>query len=400
MAFNERFDINEAREEARQAQIAKRNKMILSYSLLALAVIAVAIGGKFGWDYWQQCREEKAAEAKAAEEAEKRREQKARERAQKEREEREAKKEAERKAREEERERKRAERDAQREAERRARDAERAAREAEKEAQKQAKLERKELAEYAESLLQGIELKLEDHIAVEEEIRKNFKFDSDDPKWEKLMSGWRSKNAQVFFDAIPLDGYEPKGDELPSRQVMASKLDALSTQTFKLDVTVETDAKGIEPGIYTIDAEQGLVPLDDAHTVTDGKRIVGWHVDFVYGEGKKAFLMSGRKAKRLQGEFEDRMRSVTRDARHNKLSAETVAGMKARVADDFAQAVRVQISTPEPKQVESVQEQTKTDEKAAARDKRAERLKSMKENTIGGGGSGRYRRPNYNNNRR
>ena len=66
MAVGGRFDLEEARREALEAKRRAKIRSIVSNATLVAVLLAVAVGGKIGWDWWSEKRE---AERVAAEQA-------------------------------------------------------------------------------------------------------------------------------------------------------------------------------------------------------------------------------------------------------------------------------------------------------------------------------------------
>ena len=61
-----RFDLDELRREAQAEKKAARIRMIVSNATFVAILIAVGIGGKIGWDKWQEKRAADRAAAEAA----------------------------------------------------------------------------------------------------------------------------------------------------------------------------------------------------------------------------------------------------------------------------------------------------------------------------------------------
>lgn len=393
MAVADRFDIGAAREEARLEKQAKKIKMIVSYCVLAVIILALVIGGKFGIDAWRESRERAAEEAREAERQEIARIKKEKAKREKEMAEKVAERERIRKQQEEERERLRKERDAERERKMEAQRKERAEREAQREAERRAMTLQRELKRYGEDALKTVTFKLEDHVAMESQLSRAFSFDTEDPLWQRLVQAVSSRSAPLFFDAIETKENAREG-EFYTRETITAKLEKLRTTRFKMKVISETGPEACKTAcIYKVDPEEGLVPPGDEAVVKNDGSITGWCVDFVFGEGKTLFLMTTRKAERLQGEWNAKQREIRQTARRNGLNEQTVASLREKWAADFAELVRAQIQVREPAEDKVRQEKSPQEQKADARKERLERMKS-------GGSSGGWNSGGSSNNRR
>ena len=56
MAVGGRFDLEEARREALEAKRRAKIRSIVSNATLVAVLLAVAVGGKIGWDWWSEKR--------------------------------------------------------------------------------------------------------------------------------------------------------------------------------------------------------------------------------------------------------------------------------------------------------------------------------------------------------
>lgn len=376
MAVADRFDIEAAREEARAAKQAKMVKTVVSYCILAVVIIALIVGGKLGIDAWRERRERAAEEAREAERQEIARAKKEKARREKEMAERAAERERQRKAQEEERERQRKEREEERERKLEAQRRERAEREAQRDAERRAMELQRELKRYGEDALRTVTFKLEDHVAVESQISRQFGFETDDPLWERLSNAASSRSAPLFFDAIETKENAREG-EFYTRETVAAKLQKLNETRFKMKVMSEAGPEACKTAcVYRIDPEEGLVrPPEEAVVKSDGN-VAGWCASFKFGEGKTLFLMTNRKAERLQGEWNAKLREMRLTARRNGLNEQTVAALREKWTKDFTELVRAQIQVREPAEDKVKQEKSAQEQKADARKERLERLKS------------------------
>ena len=164
MAVAGRFDLEEARREAQAAKRAARIRSIVSNVTLGVVVLAIAIGGKMGWDWWSEKRE---AERVAAEEARIAEERAEAERKKVEAEKRKAeaeKREAERKAREEAREAERKAKAEAREREKREREEEKLRAEERRRAEAEFRIEQQELKKFEDAQIAALDFRPETHV--------------------------------------------------------------------------------------------------------------------------------------------------------------------------------------------------------------------------------------------
>ncbi|MBO5642433.1 MAG: hypothetical protein J6S51_00265 [Kiritimatiellae bacterium] len=377
MAVGARFDINKAREEARQAESSKKQKAIISYCILGVIIIALLVAGKFGFDAFTARKARLEEEARQAERIEQQRLKKQKELREKQLAEREAEREAKRK-----------EQELQRERDRKAREEERARRLAEQErirrereekriADRQAEELKRELKRYCDDALRQVSFKAAEHVSIEKSIDRNFDFDCEDPRWLELWKAASSRSALVFFDLIAIQDEKRVGD-YPSRESIQEKIEKLKQMTFMMNV-MKVENKGrpeARASVYKVDPENGLVAPTEENTLKEGDLVKGWRVPFSYSGDKEIFIMTERKATRLQKEWDTKIREIKRIAKKASSPRETYRSMREKYAKEFLDFVRVQISLNEPEDVEAnAQKRAGTSE---ALDKRAERLRQMK----------------------
>lgn len=377
MAVGARFDINKAREEAKQAEASKKQKAIISYCILAVIVVVLLVAGKFGFDAFMARKARIAEEARQAERIEQQRLKKQKELREKQLAEREAEREAKRK-----------EQELQRERERKAREEERALKIAEQErirrereekriADRQAEELKRELKRYCDDALRQVSFKAAEHVSVERSIDRNFDFDCDDSRWLELWKAASGRSSQLFFDLIAIENEKRAGD-YPTKESVQEKLEKLKQMTFVMNVMkVENKGRPMPRAtVYKVDSENGLVPPTEENTLKEGDTIKGWRVPFSYGGDKEIFIMTERKATRLQKEWNDKIREIKRIAKKSSSPRETYRSMREKYAKEFLNLVRVQIMLNEPEDIED-----KSSARAGSNsvvDKRSERLRQLK----------------------
>jgi len=363
MSVADRFDIGAAREEARLEKQAKKIKMIVSYCILAVVVLGLVVGGKFGYDAWCESRERAAEEAREAERMEAERLRKEKAKREKEMAAKVAERERIRKQQEEERERIRREREEERERKLEAQRKEREERDAQREAERRAAAQQRELKRYGEDVLKTVSFKLDEYVAVEPSLSRLFSFDSEDPLWTRLSQAVASRSAFVFFDSIETK-VDTKVGEFHTSEAISAKLERLRKMKFKMNVMSDAGPEACKTAcVYRIDPDEGLVPPEEDATVKNEGYVVGWCVDFTYGSGKTLFLMTTRKAERLQSEWNAKAREIRMTARRNNLDEAAVSSLRSKWASDFTALVRAQILIREPaeEKVEKPAEEQKSE---------------------------------------
>jgi len=345
-----RYDLEAVKRAAAQKRRRDKIKKIVSGCTTAVTLIALAVGGKIGWDKWRAYSMKKEAEAAELAALEERARAESERRKQKERsaaEERKRREIAERKAREE-RDRKA------REDERRRREETKANEAAEREAAKQREKDAKEWQDlhkaYTDRTVAALRFVVNDHITVAAEFEPCVETYVDGQRWVELAAKAACGNPIEFLDTLN-DGTvtTPYSEShYPDRETLRALLALLDKEKFVMVVRLHRDRM---PGqskvaLLTADLERGLVPPDGARAMKDSAgRVDGWTAPFTYKGDWPLFLMKQSAADKFNGEWSATRRKVLKDA--EKLtdgSAFVAARLKSEMAS-FVNAVKIDIST-------------------------------------------------------
>lgn len=378
MGVAQRFDINAVREEKRKAEQARKVKAAISYGILGVVILLLVIAGKFGFDAWKARKDRLAAEARAAEMQEAARLKKERQEREKRRAEETARREAERKAEQKRREDERRRQQEEREEKIRRQQEERRLQEEKRLAERQRAEMQRELKRYADDVLKTVSFKPADYVAIERVIDRDFDFACDDPAWNDLWQAAASRSSLVFFDAIKIKDEVKNPDGVyPTRDTISEKMARLDRMQFTMSVTYADVKKGstLGAGVYRVDPEEGLVAAGEEAAIMDGNVLKGWRVPFRYGGDKSIFVMTRRKADRLQSEWNARLSELKREAGRGEGAAERFRGLREKYAGEFLAYVRVQIAIRE-KEVSS--ERSSDVKKDEPLDKRRQRLQQLR----------------------
>ena len=347
MAVGGRFDLEEARREAQAAKRAARIRSIVSNVTLVVVLLVVAIGGKIGWDKWQEKREADRAAAEAAQIAEEKAraeqkraaEEKAKALAEKREAERKAlaeKREAERKAREEAREREKRERE-----EAKVREAERRRAEAEFRAEQQ------ELKKFEDSKVSALEFRPESHVCFEYGLEKVAKIFVDESKWGTLSAHSQKRRTADFLEALRDDTVTNVISDTcyPDRATFDHLLENLDAERFTLVVNLDDDARDRKLVLVAADKEKGLAAPEGMRALKAGGKIFGWTAPFAYGDKIPFFLLEQATADRLAREWSQFRRKVRSDAAKLDNKEQFIAERLEKELPEFVRTVRIEVTS-------------------------------------------------------
>ena len=364
MAVAGRFDLEEARREAQAAKRAARIRSIVSNVTLVVVLLAVVIGGKIGWDKWQENREADRAAAEAAQIAEEkaRAEQqraadaKAKALAEKREAERKAlkeKREAERKAREEAREREKRERE-----EARVREEERRHAEAEFRAAQQ------ELKKFEDAKVSMLDFRPETYVCCEYGLEKAAKISVDESKWGTLSAHSQGRRTVEFLDMLRDDTVTNAISDAcyPDRATFDHLLENLAAERFTLVLHLSEESRNRKLALVSVDIEKGLAAPEGLRPVKAGGKVAGWTVPFAYGDKTPFFLLEQATADRLAREWAQFRRKVRIDAAKLDNKDQFVAEKLEKELPEFARTVRIEV-TSVPVETTKKNDAKKKDEK-------------------------------------
>lgn len=374
MVAGQRFDLDEAREQARRAKEQAKMKALISNIVLVVVLIVVVLGCWFGWTKWQ---EKKERDREAAEEAE---------RVENERMLRERKKqEAERKAREEKRLREKREREAERKRQQQEREAERQRQQIERERQRFEKEEarrlekenqqlQKELKEYASSVCKGVKFDIDSHLVIEHDTEHMVDFTVEESRWDELASSLLTPID--FFTLLknsPDNPVEADFSEMnyPSMKLIGQLLDNLKKEKFTIVATLTPDA--VKSGGYVLvatDPENGLVtPKECVETkdAKDKKKVIAWNVPFTYGENETFYFMSQKTANIYIRDWKSCVKRIRKEANSKPKDPDYFQKKIDELFPEFVTTVKTQITTPPPEpEKPAVVEQSQQERKPKA----------------------------------
>jgi len=347
MAVGGRFDLEEARREAQEAKRAARIRSIVSNVTLVVVLLVVAIGGKIGWDKWQEKREAEReaveaaqiAEEKARAEQKRAAEEKAKALAEKREAERKAlaeKREAERKAREEAREREKRERE-----EARVREAERRRAEADFRAKQQ------ELKKLEDAKVSALDFRPEMYVCFEYGLEKVAKISVDESKWGTLAAHSQKRRTADFLEMLRDSTVTNVISDTcyPDRATFDHLLENLAAERFTLVVNVNEDARDRKLVLVAADKERGLAAPESMRALKVGGKISGWTVSFAYGDKMPFFLLEQATADRFAREWAQFRRKVRSDAAKLDNKDQFVAERLEKELPEFVRTVRIEVTS-------------------------------------------------------
>ena len=345
-----RFELEELRRQAEAEKKAARMRAIVSNATLVVVLVAVAVGGKIGWDMWQEKREADrvaAEEARIAEEkavaerkkAEAERAKAAEEKREAERKAREAAEAAERKAREEKR-----------EAERIAREEERRRKEEERRFAEEHRVEQQELKKYEDLAVSNLRFQTGDHICYEYGVDEIVESSVDECRWLELSQLSQKRQTIEFLEQLRGDSVTNDFSDIryPDRDTFAKLLENLDAERFTLVLRLKDDARGRRLALVAPDLEKGLAEPEGARQMKSGSRVIGWTVPFAYGDKMPVFLVEQPTADRFSREWSARRRKLRTEAAKLDNRDEYVSNRLSKELPGFVKSVKIEITTPPP----------------------------------------------------
>ena len=345
-----RFELEELRRQAQAEKKAARTRAIVSNATLVVVLLVVAIGGKIGWDMWQEKREADrvaAEEARIAEEkavaerkkAEAERAKAAEEKREAERKAREAAEAAERKAREEKR-----------EAERIAREEERRRKEEERRFAEEHRVEQQELKKYEDLAVSNLRFQTGDHICYEYGVDEIVESSVDECRWLELSQLSQKRQTIEFLEQLRGDSVTNDFSDIryPDRDTFAKLLENLDAERFTLVLRLKDDARGRRLALVAPDLEKGLAEPEGARQMKSGSRVIGWTVPFAYGDKMPVFLVEQPTADRFSREWSARRRKLRTEAAKLDNRDEYVSNRLSKELPGFVKSVKIEITTPPP----------------------------------------------------
>ena len=347
MAVGGRFDLEEARREAQAAKRAARIRSIVSNVTLVVVFLAVAIGGKIGWDKWQEKREADRAAAEAAQvaeekaRAEEKRAAAAKAKALAE------KREAERKALEEKREAERKAREEAREREKREREEEKLRETERRRAAAEFRAEQQELKKFEDAKIASLDFRPEKYVCFEYGLENVAKISVDESKWGTLFAHSQKRRTADFLEALRDDTVTNVITDTcyPDRATFDHLLDNLDAERFTLVVNLDDDAQGRKLVLVAADKEKGLAVPEGLRALKAGGKISGWTVPFAYGDKTPFFLLEQATADRFAREWSQFRRKVRIDAAKLDNKEQYVAEKLEKELPEFVRTVRIEVTS-------------------------------------------------------
>ena len=347
MAVGGRFDLEEARREAQEAKRAARIRSIVSNATTVVVLLAVAIGGKIGWDKWQEKREADRAAAETAQIAEeKARAEQKRAAAQRAKELAE-KREAERKAREEKREAERKAREEAREREKREREEEKLRAEERRRAEAEFRAEQQELKKFEDAQVASLDFRLETRVCFEYGLEKAVKLSVDEGKWGTLSTHSERRRTAEFLEALRDDSVTNVITDTcyPDRATFDHLIENLAAERFTLVVNINDDARDRKLVLVAADREKGLAAPEGMRMLKASGKISGWTVPFAYGDKMPFFLLEQATADRFAREWSQFRRKVRSDAAKLDNREQFAAEKLAKELPEFVRTVRIEVTS-------------------------------------------------------
>ena len=364
MAVAGRFDLEEARREAQAAKRAARIRSIVSNVTLVVVLLAVAIGGKIGWDKWQENREADRAAAEAAQiaeekaRAEQQRAADAKAKALAE------KREAERKALEEKREAERKAREEAREREKREREEARVREEERRHAEAEFRAAQQELKKFEDAKVSMLDFRPETYVCCEYGLEKAAKISVDESKWGTLSAHSQGRRTPEFLDMLRDDTVTNAISDAcyPDRATFDHLLENLAAERFTLVLHLSEESRNRKLALVSVDIEKGLAAPEGLRPIKAGGKVAGWTVPFAYGDKTPFFLLEQATADRLAREWAQFRRKVRIDAAKLDNKDQFVAEKLEKELPEFARTVRIEV-TSVPVETTKKNDAKKKDEK-------------------------------------
>ena len=347
MAVVGRFDLEEARREAQAAKRAARIRSIVSNATLVVVLLAIAIGGKIGWDKWQEKREADRAAAEAAQiaeekaKAEQRRAAAAKAKALAE------KREAERKALEEKRAAERKAREEAREREKREREEEKLREAERRRAEAEFRAEQQELKKFEDAKIASLDFRPETYVCFEYGLEKVAKLSVDESRWGTLFAHSQKRRTAEFLEALRDDTVTNVITDTcyPDRATFDHLLENLDAERFTLVVNIDEDARDRKLVLVAADTEKGLAVPEGLRALKSGGKISGWTVPFAYGDKTPFFLLEQATADRFAREWSQFRRKVRVDAAKLDNKEQFVAERLEKELPEFVRTVRIEVTS-------------------------------------------------------
>ena len=347
MAVAGRFDLEEARREAQAAKRAARIRSIVSNVTLVVVLLAVAIGGKIGWDKWQENREAERAAAEAAQiaeekaRAEQQRAADAKAKALAE------KREAERKALEEKREAERKALEEKREREKREREEARVREEERRHAEAEFRAAQQELKKFEDAKVSMLDFRPETYVCFEYGLEKAAKISVDESKWGTLAAHSERRRTAEFLEMLRDDSVTNVISDTcyPDRATFDHLLDNLAAERFTLVLHLAEEWRDRRLALVSTDIEKGLAAPEGLRPVKAGGKVAGWTVPFAYGDKTPFFLLEQATADRLAREWAQFRRKVRIDAAKLDNKDQFVAEKLEKELPEFARTVRIEVTS-------------------------------------------------------
>jgi hypothetical protein len=347
VAVGGRFDLEEARREALEAKRRAKIRSIVSNATLVAVLLAVAIGGKIGWDWWSEKRESERVAAEQARIAEERAEAEKRRAAEEKRKAEAAKREAERKALAEKREAERKAREEAREREKREREEEKLREAERRRAEAEFRAEQQELKKFEDAKVSALEFRPESHVCFEYGLEKVAKIFVDESKWGTLSAHSQKRRTADFLEALRDDTVTNVISDTcyPDRATFDHLLENLDAERFTLVVNLDDDARDRKLVLVAADKEKGLAAPEGARALKAGGRVSGWTVPFAYGDKTPFFILEQATADRFAREWSQLRRKLRIDAAKLDNRDQFVAEKLAKELPEFVRTVRIEVTS-------------------------------------------------------
>ena len=347
MAVVGRFDLEEARREAQAAKRAARIRSIVSNATLVVVLLAIAIGGKIGWDKWQEKREADRAAAEAAQiaeekaKAEQRRAAAAKAKALAE------KREAERKALEEKRAAERKAREEAREREKREREEEKLREAERRRAEAEFRAEQQELKKFEDAKIASLDFRPETYVCFEYGLEKVAKLSVDESRWGTLFAHSQKRRTAEFLEALRDDTVTNVITDTcyPDRATFDHLLENLDAERFTLVVNIDEDARDRKLVLVAADTEKGLAVPEGLRALKSGGKISGWTVPCADGDKTPFFMLEQATADRFAREWSQFRRKVRVDAAKLDNKEQFVAERLEKELPEFVRTVRIEVTS-------------------------------------------------------
>ena len=347
MAVAGRFDLEEARREAQAAKRAARIRSIVSNVTLVVVLLIVGIGGKIGWDKWQEKRESDRAAAEAARIAEEKAMAEQKRAAEERAKVLAAKREAERKALEEKQEAERKEREEAREREKREREEARIREAERRQAEAEFRAAQQELKKFEDAKVSMLDFRPEGYVCFEYGLEKAAKFSVDESKWGTLSAHSQGRRTAAFLDMLRDDTVTNAITDAcyPDRATFDHLLENLAAERFTLVVQLAEEWRGRRIALVSADIEKGLAAPEGLRPIKAGGKVSGWTVPFAYGDKTPFFLLEQTTVDRLAREWAQFRRKVRSDAAKLDNKDQFIAEKLTKELPEFARTVRIEVTS-------------------------------------------------------